>query len=232
MKTRTYIISLVQPWNNRSKYKISDLCPNCGVSNNPSTKLEGYFYRTDSAIVLFSHFCTSCQKYHWSIQIIYPDTKHEPDLLFIYPSAQLTPLDSKLVNLSPRFERMYHSAERSENVGDYDLAGMGYRAALEILIKDYAVKFTDESKEKIADYKLNDAISHFYKNNQTAQISADVVRIYGNDYAHWDQPEQFNSEDILTQLKAYLQIFISWINYQLMISNPPVSRQDKKSKKQ
>lgn len=35
---------------------------------------------------------------------------------------------------------------------------MGYRAALEILIKDYAVKFTDESKDKIAGYTLNDAI--------------------------------------------------------------------------
>lgn len=231
MKTRTYIIQLIQPWSTRSKYKITDLCPNCGVSNNPNTKLEGYFNRSDSAIILFSHFCTSCQKYHWSLQEIYPDIKHEPNFLFIYPSAKLTPLDSKLVNLSSRFERMYHSAERSENVGDFDLAGMGYRAALEILIKDYAVKFTDESKDKIAGYTLNDAIAHFYKNDQTAQVSADVVRIYGNDYAHWDQPEQFNSEETLNQLKSYLQIFISWINYRLMIANPPVSRPDKKSKK-
>ncbi len=231
MKTRTYIIGLNQPWNKRSKYKITDLCPNCGVSNNPTTKLEGYFYRGERALALFSHFCTSCQRYHWSLQIIYPDIEHEPDLLFVHPSAQLTPIDSKLIKLSPRFERMYHSAERAENVGDYDLAGMGYRAALEILIKDYAVEFTDEDKARIAKYKLNDAISHFYKNDQTAQISADVVRIYGNDYAHWDQPEQFNSEATLGQLKAYLQIFISWVNYRLMIANPPVSRQDNHSKK-
>ena len=231
MKTRIYTMQVTSPWYADTKFCVPDLCPNCGVSNNPTNRIEGFFNSGNSCILaLLSHRCPSCGKYHWTLQNLYGN-KQDPEMLFVYPSVQLTSMDSKIVSLSPRFEKMYHSAERSENIGDYDLAGMGYRAALEILIKDYAVQFTNESKDKIAGYKLNDAIAHFYKNEQTAQVSADVVRIYGNDYAHWDQPDQFNSEEILTQLKAYLRIFTSWIGYQLMIANPPVSREDKNSKK-
>lgn len=119
-------------------------------------------------------------------------------------------------------------------MGNFDLAGMGYRAAEEVLIKDFALAFSGESKEKIAKLKLNDAISHYFKADEASLISTDVVRINGNDFTHWDRPQGFDLKAQLEQIKQYLNIYITRVDYHLMIKNPPVTRNknhDSKSNK-
>ena len=115
---------------------------------------------------------------------------------------------------------MYHDAELSEENNAIDLAGIGYRASLEILVKDYALANEIDTFENIAKKNLNNAIGQYFKSEMDLQTSADVVRILGNDYAHWDQHEEYDIET----LKSYLQIFIQIINTKLMLKNPPVSR--------
>lgn len=196
--------------------EIPVLCPKCGVSNNPSTTLVG----TSNSIAFFAHFCTGCAKKHYTIQ------EYEDGQGFckgVYPNVQPTDLPEQITNFSSRFEKMYRDAEFAESNNAIDLAGIGYRASLEILLKDYALDFKLDTYEEIAKTNLNNAISKYFKNDVNTQTAADVVRILGNDYAHWDQTE----EPDIDILKSYLSIFIQIINTKLMLKNPPVSRQKK-----
>lgn len=198
------------------KVNIPALCPICGVSNNPTTN----GLQTSSNFAFFSHHCTACNQTHYSIQDISEDIGL---CRAVYPNSQPTDLPDQIVNFSSRFVKMYRDAEFAESNDAFDLAGVGYRASLEILLKDYALEFDLDNLESIAKTNLNNAISKYFKNDLDVQIAADVVRIIGNDYAHWKKEDDYD----LDILKSYLQIFINLINTKLMLKNPPVSRTKK-----
>lgn len=198
--------------------EIPVLCPTCGVSNNPTTTFAG----STEKMAFFKHRCTLCNKFHYSIQEYESD---QGTCRAIYPNQQPSSLPPQIVSFSSRFVKMYRDAEFAENNNSIDLAGIGYRASLEILLKDYALDFKLDSFDDIAKINLNNAISKYFKTDFDTQSAADVVRILGNDYAHWEQKEDRD----IDVLKAYLNIFVQIINTKLMLKNPPVSRTKKTS---
>ncbi|WP_311776012.1 DUF4145 domain-containing protein [Listeria booriae] len=215
-KFQTTTYTSAYPLLSQKKIEIPALCPNCGVSNNPTTKI----LITSENFGFLYHHCTACNENHYSIQ---QNIENRISCKAVYPTIQPSNLPPQVVELSPRFEKMYRDAEFAENNDSIELAGIGYRACLEILLKDYAFKFELDTHEGIAKTNLNNAISKYFKTDVDTQTAADVVRILGNDYAHWEKGEEYDIE----MLKSYLAIFIQIINTKLMLKNPPVSRQAK-----
>lgn len=204
---------------------IPKLCPRCGTVNNPIFYTDGLRRFTDGLVGFISCECPACSS--WSFIIVHEnaDDKEKPwNLLTQYPDNYTKSFDSLLSECSPRFINAYNAAFDSEQNGYYDLAGMGYRASLEILIKDWALKYSGETREKIASYTLNDAIAHFLKNDAAAFAVSDVVRDFGNDFTHWNRPEDFDSQNNLEAVKTYLNIFVNLILLKLQIANPPAGR--------
>ncbi|WP_411765862.1 DUF4145 domain-containing protein [Staphylococcus shinii] len=107
-----------------------------------------------------------------------------------------------------------------QNQNFTDLAATGYRSALEILIKDYALDFNLDTQEQISKLNLNNVISKYFKNENDALISADVVRIMGNSFTHWDKDQDAS----LDEIKYYMHIFINYIEMKLRLKTPPASR--------
>lgn len=229
MKTKiveTYLSSV-----GNGKIEIPTLCPNCGVSNNPQNSSMGTAMYSDSVIIFISHICTSCNVAFQTLQRfnkVNGKTESNATMIAVYPSTSTTSFDKKLENFSPRFVKSYNEAFKAEQEGLFSLAGMGYRAAEEILIKDFTWKIieggSEDAYKKIAKMNLNNTIGHYFKDDDIYLVSTDVVRINGNGYAHWDKPEDFDDKKQLEELKSYLNIFISVVTTKLMILNPPVSR--------
>lgn len=232
IKTRTYKMLVGQVYYN---FLIPDLCPNCGVANNPASTLRAYVDNNNNnkRIGFFEHLCTSCNQSHFSIQEIFSvESKGTPKLLCLYPNEEEKRQFHKLIEeLSPRFVNVYHQAQMAEQNEAYTIAGMGYRAALEILIKDYALNSLHDDKNKISSMSLNDCIAHYFKGDTELFNSADVVRIFGNDFAHWECPEDFSEQESIVYIKSYLDIFVSMIKTELMCFNPPVKRPRNNQKK-
>ena len=234
IKTRMYKMLVVNVYYN---FLIPDLCPNCGVANNPGSTLRAYVDSNNKRIGFFEHLCPSCNQSHFSIQKIFTvDSGGTPKLFCLYPNGKEKRQFHKLIEeLSPRFVNVYHQAQMAEQNEAYTLAGMGYRAALEILVKDYALNVVRDSKEKISKMKLADCIAHYFKgkaeDNMSLFNSADVVRIFGNDFAHWKYPEDFSERESINHIKSYLDIFVSIIKTKLMCLNPPVKRPQNNQKK-
>jgi hypothetical protein len=174
------------------------------------------------------HTCPVCHKIHWTIQQVFPNNEKSTKLLALYPKGALRTFDKLISETSPRFVDAYHQAEKAEIDESYDLSITGYRNALEILIKDYALRVLNDPIETIKKMNLNNAISHYFSENEALLSSADVVHFIGNDSTHWDRPNDYNPEKEIKIVKSYFEIFLNIIHTQLMIKNPPVSRKEKK----
>ena len=198
--------------------EIPTLCPQGGVGFGPTNEVQKSFKDRDNLFFFFTHKCNVCFKYSLTLQQKNDD---QTKLLALYPKEQERYFDPLINKLSPRFVAMYNSAFQAEQSDSPELAGIGYRAAMELLIKDYALDFELASYEEIAKKNLNRSIDTFFKNDDGAFISADVVRLLGNNYAHWDKKEE--QLDLQT-LKAYLDLVLQSIYAKLLIKHPPVVR--------
>ncbi|KAF0342531.1 DUF4145 domain-containing protein [Pediococcus acidilactici] len=222
METKVFNYRSTLQWMPSAEIEIPSLCPRCSVSNNPIFYIEGHRVFKDGDVAFISLECSYCSR--WSFIVIQKGENQHWNLLSVSPNSLKREFDSAITKCSPRFVESYNAAYNAEQNGYLDLAGSGYRACAEILIKDWALKYSGESKEQISKYKLNDAISHFFNGNIAAFNASDVVRYFGNDFTHWDRPEDFDARRTLDEVKIYLDILIQNILLQLKIANPPVGR--------
>ncbi|MBZ5943947.1 DUF4145 domain-containing protein [Leuconostoc gelidum subsp. gasicomitatum] len=202
------------------KIQLPKFCPHCGAVNNPKSQIlsRNKIKTSDKEEIVISvtHFCNACNKSHFSIEVQNDDNSFS--IKSVYPETQPTLLADEVTRLSPRFAKVYADSEAAEQRGATELAGTGYRSALEILIKDYALKYSGDTKEAIAKLNLSSAIQKYF--NGDVFNAAEVVRLLGNDYTHWEKQYDFK----LSQLKAYLDIFVSYIKMQVMVKEPIVSK--------
>ena len=132
-----------------------------------------------------------------------------------------TPYTNEILSsISERFINMYNQALQAEFVDNIELAAIGYRSALEILVKDYAINELGKDSDEVSKKSLCNAIGE-YLNQQDLVATADVIRILGNDYTHYKRKFPEHDFDLL---KGYMNIFLKQIEVQYMISHPPVSR--------
>ncbi len=195
---------------------IPKCCPRCGVANNPTTSIVGNY----SNVYAFTHYCPACNQYHFTMQAIRLNTGKPNEMLLVHPQYTSSKLPTLVATKFPKASKMFSDAEYAENNGALELAGMGYRAFCEYLIKDYALLFELDDYENIAKQNLNNAISKYLKDDPLISNVADVIRIVGNDFTHWDSTTDVD----LVTLKFYADILLNWANIRLSSKFPPVSR--------
>ena len=199
-------------------FKTPQICPICGMSQGGIYK-EGQFYNAIGMAYWFATFeCTECHKIYGLVFNVYKTGKRAEFKTF-HPTVEPTYTDDVLGGCSPRFVKMYRQALMSEYHGHYDVAAIGYRAALEILIKDYAVNELSATLDEVQKLNLAKAIKKYLGSDEAS--AADVVRLLGNDYAHYLQ----GYPDIeFSVLKEYMDIFISQIRVKLRLAHPPTQK--------
>lgn len=194
-------------------------CPHCGIHHDADHKTQ-YQYKDDFGNEIFFLVlqCTACKK-------LFTATYHIQDgksvLDGISPKTISTYHDTLIDVMSPRFIEIYNQSLRAVANEDFNLAAIGYRTALEILIKDYAINELNNPPEEVVNKKLFTAISEYLPDTSSFN-TADVVRILGNDFTHYTR--KYPEYDFRI-LQSYMDIFISVIRNKLMIAHPPVSRE-------
>ncbi len=89
---------------------------------------------------------------------------------------------------------------------------MGYRKALEHLIKDFAIRIHPESKQKIEDAPLSQCINNYVHSDKLVATALRCAWL-GNDYAHY--LKKFTDHD-LENLKAFLDATVYWVSMELI----------------
>lgn len=127
-------------------------------------------------------------------------------------------LNEHLRKLSPGFCKMYMQSIRAEAEHLSELAGIGYRCALEFLVKDYLInmEFKDCSAEQgmVKIEPLSKSINRIA--NKNIRSLALGIAWLGNDYAHYNVKHP--NRDI-QDLKKFLNAVIEFIILELTVED-------------
>ena len=118
----------------------------------------------------------------------------------------------EIKQLSNRFVRVYFEAATAQELKLTEVAGPGYRKALEILVKDFVISNHSQERPRIEKAKLAQCIDD-YIDDKNVQECAKRAAWLGNDETHyvrvWDDKD-------LQDLKILIQLTMNWIHSTLL----------------
>lgn len=198
--------------------QIPQSCPLCGIGNNPTTNEVGRLEIQEGYVFTLHHRCPACKKYHMTNQE-YLNQDDKTTMILVYPNKVVIDIDDLFIEHAPRFVEFYSEAVEAEKMGLENIAGTGYRSAIECLIKDYALAFELDDKEYLSDPKLtfNNAIDRYVKNDDLLKGALHFIRTVGNGYTHWNKSSSIS----LPQLKNYVDIIIQIFKSKFMMKFLP-----------
>ena len=181
------------------------ICPHCKKGIRP-VFIHGLSYRDvrNSVMQLAATFyCPVCFKPF----MVHFDTRSS-SILSIAPNIpEQRAFDARIEALSPKFVSIYNQALASEAFNFDEISGMGYRKALEFLIKDYLISLDEDSREMIERMELANCIANKVTNEGLKTVASRSAWL-GNDFTHYKR--RFDEYD-LADLKRFIDAAISWI---------------------
>jgi hypothetical protein len=122
---------------------------------------------------------------------------------------------AEVVALSPMFDEVYNQAVAAETYRLDQLAGMGYRKALEFLVKDFAIAQQPEKKDAIEKSLLGGVIER-YVDDARVKATAKRAAWLGNDETHYIR--KWEGKDI-QDLKTLIRLTVNWIENVLLTAH-------------
>ncbi len=109
--------------------------------------------------------------------------------------------------LSPNYHAILSQSQAAEHWGLGQIAGVGYRKALEFLVKDYACHKNPGNAEKIQKVRISDVIKDFISDANIKTCAARATWL-GNDEAHYTR--KWTDKDI-GDLKTLIRLTEAWV---------------------
>lgn len=113
--------------------------------------------------------------------------------------------------ISFNFVKIYEQAEKARKLGLSEICGVGYRKALEFLIKDYCVSCNKEKDEKIKKMTLGKVIENYVENPNIKSMAKRAVWL-GNDETHYIRKWEDKDVDDLIKL---IDLTTKWIDLEV-----------------
>lgn len=204
---------LNQPLWKTANFSPPNPCPFCNVINSPdvhSGVYDLYPYDDDNDIEYKNAYIFfTCSNCHESFMGIY--TLSTPEINYQNPIFSLTKVFPnqlhfkevpEITAFSPSFVRIYSETLYAEQEGLAELTGMGFRKALEFLVRDYLVSLEPKTEESIRKLTFSDCIK---KLDVDLQEIAEGANWLSNDFVHYTKKhDEFNIED----LKEFIGLFV------------------------
>ncbi len=182
-------------------------CPYCHKTQIP--EMYGAIKYKNSYDYFILCQCTNpgCQT---AFNVIY--NKHRSDLRMIHQSTQkVREFNSTIKDLSTMFCKIYNEAYAAEQTGLEEITGVGYRKALEFLIKDYLISLHPENEEKIKKKLLGNCINDDIDDQRIKQIAKRATWL-GNDETHYVR--KWEDKDV-SHLKSLIDLCLHWIEAEI-----------------
>ena len=151
---------------------------------------------------------------HYKLRKILPVTPTPPSF------------DPAIGEISPTFATIFAQANSAEDHQLDDIAGPGYRKALEFLIKDYGISLNAEKEATIKKSDLMYVIKNFLTGDSLPLVSSRAAWL-GNDETHYER--RWIDKD-LTDLKKHIEATVHFITMQTLVKGLPVDMPDTKLK--
>ena len=110
-------------------------------------------------------------------------------------------------NISSNFVTIYNQALEAEHYKLNEISGIGYRKALEFLIKDFLISHEHKDENKVKSTALGCCIDTMIDNPQLKTVASRATWL-GNDQTHYEQ--KYTDKDI-SDLKRLIELSVHWI---------------------
>ena len=166
--------------------ELSSYCPCCGVHLSPDILYAASVENkeTHNSNIFILNFCPSCNECFISKHSL--DSKNG----WVYSFVSASPMthfqkfySKSIEGLSPNFVSIYNESLRAEELGLTSICGMGYRKALEFLVKDYLIHKNPDKKEDISKKLLMPCINE-YIHDERLKTLAKASAWIGNEETH------------------------------------------------
>lgn len=182
-----------------------NICPHCHVANEPQLLFKYFDEKLDKLISTWKCNFRKCNK----IFVV----SHRPSInnyVFernlnglpkgpIWPEPIQNLKDGKYIGTEgecdSKFIKTYLQSLEAESNGLDEIAGMGYRKAIEYLVKDWSIQENPDDKESILGQWLSAIINNYFKGDLKEIL--DRATWLGNDQVHYNKLfEEFNIEHL------------------------------------
>lgn len=191
------------------------VCPLCKHSIKP---VEATCYpfkdEDDNHFVSLLYLCKHCYKAFVTFYSVSTNGRSfNSELIYSEPNKYVEKLfDDRIKNLSPQFNKIYNQALAAETYALDEIAGIGYRKAVEFLVKDYIIYFDPEKEENVKSKLLMNCIRDDIADNTLLLLASRSVWI-GNDETHY--VKRHEDKDI-NDLKKFIEAMVNYINIMLI----------------
>ena len=194
------------------EYNTINTCPSCKAKIAP-VYIASVLNDAYSASIL--DLCSNCNnailtKYSVSCVDSAGGRKHyvAQSILYSEPNRyEEQKFDDKIEELSPQFVKIYNQAYAAETYGLDEMAGLGYRKALEFLVKDFSIYERPDIAEEIKVKPLMQCIKNYIDNASIVTLAERSAWI-GNDEAHYVRKQE--NRDV-NDMKAFIQAIVYFI---------------------
>ena len=183
-----------------------DKCPFCHKAI-VAAFLEGlYFSEFRTAQLVFYCSNHSCQSLFIGYYSIYPSGVYE--LTGISTGKMIGSNYTDLIKeISPDFTTIHSQAFHAEQINLLEICGVGYRKALEFLIKDYIIYKDSSIKEDVEKKFLGKCIDDHIDNEKIKKVAKRATWL-ANDETHYVKKWEGKN---LQDLKVLIELTLHWI---------------------
>lgn len=182
-------------------------CPFCheGIETQPIS----YLRTSDTTVEVFLK-CKMCKSSFVGYSILRNNNIYHIVRLS-KGNHEATEFNEEIKDISPLFVKIYGQAESAEHENLDEICGVGYRKALEFLIKDYLINKNSGQEAVIKSTSLGTCISTMIDNPRMKEVARRATWL-GNDETHYFR--KWEDKD-LGDLKRLIQIAVSFISMEL-----------------
>lgn len=204
----------------QSKYALRtqtpNICPMCNTTLEMSPLFGFYDCDPRYSNIKIPYVVLKCPKCERISFASYEHTPLEQDYamsadlicynLYPYPTQQKE-FSTDIKNKHPRFCNIYNEALLAEHHQLDEICGMGYRKALEILIKDYAIEKNPDKEAEIKKAMLGKCINEYIKSDKIQALSKASAWL-GNDETHYEKRHTGHS---VKEMKLFIDAVVTTI---------------------
>lgn len=197
-----------------------DECPLCHFSIKPvKLHTHSYFHGSEKYISEM-YLCNHCHKPFVALFKCKSSTVHveganllTAELEYLGPK-HFTPkdFDAQIRDLSPQFVKIYNQAAAAEAHELDEIAGIGYRKAIEFLVKDFAIHLHPDDAEAIKRKFLSSCIQDYITSSEIKRLATGAVWI-GNDETHYIRRQE--DRDV-GDMKRFIQAMVYFVGMYLI----------------
>ena len=198
------------------RYIVDTVCPICKAKIFPVYIASSLNTETTASVFNYCQNCHETFVTQYKLDPKQPSLNKYNSLHVIYSEPNRFKKESfnkELEELSPKFVEIYNQALAAENACLDEIAGLGYRKALEFLVKDYAISVKPNEKETIKNMNLIKCIKSYIDNQRITEL-AEKSAWLGNDEAHYVKKHE---DYTILDMKQFIQALVYFISMDLTV---------------